>query len=126
MYSSLITYAVVGVTESIDRSIPLSERLALGGQTLILGLGTVFSVLALLWGMLEIFRIVFYHPEKTAKAVEVPVQQKEEEPVEESDDGEITAAITAAVAAYIDAENEAEGNSSPSGFRVVSYRKLGK
>ncbi len=128
MYSSLIFYAAVGMTESIDPSVPLSERLALGGQVLILGLGTVFAVLALLWGILELFRIIFARPAKKAEPAEAPVSEPEtvETETDDGNDGEIVAAITAAVAAYIDAENEAYGNTAQGGFRVVSYKKLGK
>ena len=49
-----------GVSSSIDRGVPMAERLLLGLQTTLLGLGTVFSVLIILMGVLLLFRLFFY------------------------------------------------------------------
>lgn len=129
--NALLYLTSAGMNESIDRSQPLSERLALGGETLLLGLGTVMLVLALLWGVLELFRVVFYHPEKTKPAEPEPEIELPPEAVEQNDDSELVAVITAAAAAYIDAENEAKraaGENAPhaEGFRVVSFKKITK
>ena len=102
------------------------ERLALAGQMTLIGMGMIFAVLALLWGVLAIFKIVFAKPEpKKAKPVAevkaTPVVVTEPEPVaaEQSDD-ELIAVITAAVAAYIADE---EPGAYQGGFRVVSFRR---
>lgn len=107
----------------------MGRFLGKGLQTALLGLVTVFVVLSLLWGCLEIFRYVFYTlPERkknasqgSASAVQVTesVPAPTAEPtVCETDDGELVAAIMAAVSAY-----RAEEGAPAVGFRVVSFRK---
>lgn len=102
------------------------ERLALAGQMTLIGMGMIFAVLALLWGVLAIFKIVFAKPEpKKAKPVAevktAPVAVVEPEPVAaEQNDDELIAVITAAVAAYIADE---EPGAYQGGFRVVSFRR---
>lgn len=97
-----------------------------GIPTAILGIATVFVVLALIWGCLEVFKYVFYTiPERNKKSgSETPVI--EEAPVEvyeeTADDGEIVAAIIAAITAAR-ADEAAESGNKSSGFRVVSFRK---
>ncbi len=97
-----------------------------GIPTAILGIVTVFVVLALIWGCLEIFRYVFYTiPEKTKKAENVSVEapaEAEETYTAEDDGGEIVAAIVAAITAAR-AEEAAVSGKKASGFRVVSFRK---
>ena len=106
------------------------ERLALAGQMTLIGMGMIFAVLATLWGVLAIFKLVFAKPEpKKAKAEKkpepAPAPVAEPTPVvapavaAQSDD-ELVAVITAAVAAYIATE---EPNAYQGGFRVVSFRR---
>ena len=126
--SNLFIYMLgAGVAESIDRSVPLGERMALGLEVTVLGLGTCIAVLALLWGILEIFRLVFYHPAKNnanSAAEEAPVESVAEDAGSAEDEGELIAAITAAVQCYLDAENAAGATKSSCGFRVVSFKKI--
>ena len=101
-----------------------AERLALAGQMTLLGMGMVFAVLALLWGVLAVFKLIFAKPapKKVAEApksapVVVPEPVVE---VEQTDDTELIAVLTAAIAAY----ESANGNEvAPGGFRVVSFRR---
>jgi len=106
------------------------ERLALAGQMTLIGMGMIFAVLAILWGVLAIFKLIFAKPEpKKAKAEKkpapAPAPVAEPTPVvapavaAQSDD-ELVAVITAAVAAYIATE---EPNAYQGGFRVVSFRR---
>ena len=108
----------------------------LGIQTFLLGVLTVFSVLAILWGCLEIFRYFFYTvPERKKAEEKVALSAKNEaapvvsEPVQEtvsapvSDDGEIVAAIIAAITAMRNDEAAENGELAPGAFRVVSFRK---
>ena len=101
-----------------------SDRASEALQVSLLGIGTVFAVLAILWGVLEVFRFFFYDlPNKSKKA-----EKKTEAPkapaaapapvvqVQSSDD-EVVAAITAAIAVVLDRP--------ASSFRVVSFRKTG-
>ena len=84
-----------------------SDAFAFAGATTLLGMGMIFSVLALLWGVLAIFKIVF--KEKTPKKQKAAEQTAEvptapvTAPVETADtedDALLVAILTAAVAAY--------------------------
>lgn len=98
------------------------------------GMLMIFSVLALLWGVVAIFK-VFLHdiPEKRAASkaaikaavakVAEPEPAAEVLPVAEQDEGEIVAAITAAIAAMLESEEYA--GEFASGFRVVSFKRKG-
>ena len=102
------------------------ERLALAGQMTLLGMGMVFAVLAVLWGVLVIFKMIFAKPEKKVKPA--PAAPKAEpvvvpEPVvapAASNDAELIAVLTAAIAAY---EASLGNEVAPGGFRVVSFRR---
>lgn len=109
------------------------ERLALAGQVVLIGLGMVFAVLALLWGILSIFGKIMTRTQKqSAPAAPVapvePAAPVAEEPVAdaatvtETDDGELIAVITAAVTAAIESDEELSSRFA-SGFRVVSFKK---
>ncbi|MBQ7375618.1 MAG: OadG family protein [Clostridia bacterium] len=103
------------------------ERLALAGQMTLLGMGMIFAVLAILWGVLAIFKLIFAKPEKK-KAKPAPAAPKAEpvvvpEPVVApavTDDAELIAVLTAAIAAY---EASLGNEVAPGGFRVVSFRR---
>ena len=98
-----------------------SEILGLGGQVVLIGMLTVFSVLGLLWGCLAIFKLVFHDiPAKKTKKVAIESETVESivEPVSSADqDEEIVAVIAAAIAA---AESESGGELK---FKVVSFRR---
>jgi sodium pump decarboxylase gamma subunit len=109
-----------------------SEAWAFAGQVTAIGMGMIFAVLALLWGILAIFNLVFGKKKVSVKKVEAPKTVKSEAPVvasvteqvsaENSDDA-LIAVIAAAVAAYRADEN---GGVAPDGsFRVVSFRRVG-
>ena len=108
-----------------DRWLRFTEK---GISTFLLGMLTVFAVLSILWGCLEIFRIVFYTiPEKkkaaaAAAAPVAPVETATEAETVESDDGEVVAAIIAAITA-MRSDEAAENGVAPGAFRVVSFRK---
>ena len=99
------------------------ERVGYSGMMLLIGMGTIFLVLAILWGALEIFhRIVEARSKATAPAPAAPAapaKVQESAPVAQ-DDGALIAVITAAVAAAMAQEN---GGEAPA-FRVVSFRRL--
>ena len=94
----------------------------------LLGMGMIFSVLAILWGVLAIFKLVFARPKKEKKNSEAPKSEPAVNvtaepvaaPVAATDDSELIAVLTAAIAAY---EAEQNPNAAPANFRVVSYRR---
>lgn len=111
---------------------PLSigDKLSIGGQVTILGMGTVFAVLILLWGLVEFLHLILGQkepkkikiPEKTTVVPTVaepkndtPLPTTSEQQTVLQDDLAIIAVITAAIAA-------ASGQ-SPSSFRVVSFKR---
>lgn len=109
---------------------PLGERLGDGLQVFIIGILAVFGVLAVLWGVLALFKVFFYDiPKKRAEANKkkseeiVPVDVNATAPTSEeetpTDDTQLIAVITAAIAAYT-----AENGKPALPFRVVSYKRV--
>ncbi len=109
-------------------------------QVPILGMAMVFAVLALLWAVLAVFKLVFAgKTPKAPKPEKKPAPKKEAAPKAEGtqpDDAELMAVLTAAVAAHqsndeiiavltaaVSAYRAAEGESS--GFRVVAFKRAG-
>lgn len=97
----------------------------------LLGMGMIFAVLGILWGVLILFKLIFAKPKKEKKTVEVPKVESAPAVVEESvpvvtptpastDDGEMIAILTAAIIAY---EVEQNPDATIANFKVVSYRR---
>ena len=102
-----------------------AESLEMLWQIPLLGMGMVFSVLAILWGVLVIFKFVFAKPEPKKAAAPAPAAAPvvAPEPVAApaaSDDAELIVVLTAAIVAY---EASLGNEVAPSGFRVVSFRR---
>ncbi len=106
----------------------LAEKLAIGGETALLGILIVFFILILLWAALELFHVVFYilpqkRKERLKKQTKQTVQAHEKQLYAEpsgkiqTEESELVAAISAAVAVYTDRK--------PGTFRVVSFRRVG-
>ena len=101
------------------------ERAAYSGRMILIGMGTIFLSLALLWGVVELFRrLVTREPEEDEPApapapAPAPVAAPAPKAAPASDDA-LIAAITAAVAATLAEEN---GGVAPA-FRVVSFQKV--
>ena len=102
------------------------ERAAYSGRMFLIGQGTIFLVLAILWGVLVLFnRFAVRRSNEKAPVVSsnsAPVQAKPapaQAGVPQNNDA-VIAAITAAVAATLAEEN---GGEAPA-FRVVSFRRL--
>ena len=105
-------------------------------QMTLIGMGMIFAVLAILWGALAIFKLIFARNEgeKKVKATLDSKAEKESKPVTveaptaaptpvvaaSADDAELIAVLTAAIAAY---EAEQGRCVSVGDFRVVSYRR---
>ncbi len=93
---------------------------------LVKGMLMVFLVLAILMIVLVIMERIFASKKepKKEKQEEIKVAPVEEAPVAVvEDNGALVAAITAAIAATLAAEQG--GAVSPSGFRVVSFKRVG-
>ncbi len=123
-----------------------SEAWGYAGQMTLLGMVMVFSVLAILWGVLAIFKLIFAgKAPKTEKPAKAPAKKSAPAKTAAKPDGaqpapdelmavltaavaahqsntEIIAVLTAAVAAYR-AENGENGDISS--FRVVSFKRGG-
>ena len=94
-------------------------------QTVVLGMGMVFAVLALLWVILAIFGVAFGNKKKeksTGDVVNAPVVKESVVPAQQNSDAELVAVITAAVAAYMASEQGTEV--ALEGFRVVSFKRV--
>ena len=93
------------------------DSLSIGGQTTVIGLAIVFTVLVVLMFVLKIMEKIF--APKTEKKAEVvtPVSVvKQAEPVAAEDDEEIIAVLTAAIAASL--------NTSTYNLRIKSFRRV--
>lgn len=112
-----------------------AERWINSGEMLVLGMGMVFLVLAILWGILAIFAKTMGGPEKPAKQEKsapkanpkpapqpAPVQATAVAPAAPASDDAIVAAITAAIAMVIESD-PALTEQFAGGFRVVSFKK---
>ena len=92
----------------------------------LLGMGMIFAVLGILWGVLALFKLIFARPKKEKKTVDTP--KEEPAPVvtvapaapTAADDSELIAVLTAAIYAY---ESEQNPEVPVGNFRVVSYRR---
>ena len=96
------------------------ETITSGGVVAVIGLGTVFAVLAILWGVLELMRVIFApktdKPAVAPEAVPAPVAAPATPAPAEADDGELIAILTAAIAASL--------NTSTYKLNIKSYRQI--
>lgn len=96
----------------------VAEKLQYGSTILLLGIVTVFSVLAIIWLSLILFKIFLHDIPQKKKVQELSAPVIPAAPaVQDTDDEEIVAVIAAAIAMA-----ESEGNGIK--FRVVSFRKV--
>lgn len=100
------------------QNLSLSEALAMGGQTTVIGLAIVFAVLIILMIVLSLFKVIFYKKPKTQAApAAAPAQAApvEKETADDTDEEELIAVLIAAVAASL--------NTSTYNLRIKSYRR---
>ena len=105
-------------SDQYSQKLNFSEALEFGGQMLLLGMGAVFSVLAIIWAVLTVFKAVFTRIEKKEKpaAAKTVAPAPAPAPVYTADT-EIVAVIAAAIAM---AESESGSNVK---FSVVSFKR---
>lgn len=117
-----------------EKAVPFSgEAWLYALEMTLMGLGMIFAVLAILWGVLVIFKLIFAgKSEKPKKEKAVKAELSEVKTVEAAPapaatpaptavgDAELIAVLTAAIAAY---EAEQNPNAPALNFRVVSYRR---
>ena len=101
-----------------------NERASTAGIVTLQGMLTIFLVLSILWGAIEIMHRVLHkdkkEPKKESAPVAAPASEPAPAPVEVQDDGAIVAAITAAIMAM---RSESGENSA---FRVVSFKRANR
>ena len=101
-----------------------NERASTAGIVTLQGMLTIFLVLSILWGAIEIMHRVLHKDKKAAKKESASVAAPASEPapasVEVQDDGAIVAAITAAIMAMRSESGES------SAFRVVSFKRANR
>ncbi|MGE4282913.1 MAG: OadG family protein [Clostridia bacterium] len=96
------------------------ELLSEGLAVTVIGISTVFAVLILLWGLLELMRIIFYKegnksPVTVAKQ-EIKTESVVQESIKEMDEDELVAVLTAAVASSL--------NQSTYNLNIQSFRRI--
>ncbi len=98
-------------------NLSLGEAFAMGGETTVIGLAIVFSVLIILMLVLMLFKVIFYRQPKKQEVKDVPAPPAPAETVkEETDEEELAAILTAAVAASL--------NTSTYNLKIKSYRRV--
>ncbi len=121
----LMGYALSVVSPDTKYPAFSADAFAKAAEVAILGMAMVFAVLALLWGVLAIFKMIFARnqkkPTEPPKPAEAPVAQ---EPLPEAayDGGELIAVLTAAIEAYR-SDEEGLDSTAAGGFRVVSFKR---
>ena len=129
----LLLFALVscGTAEDTDElgGMFSGARWAYAGKMTLMGLGTVFFALAVLFGVLSLFRVFMYDiPNKKKRKASANADQTQavsENGANEAGQEELAAVIAAAVAATI-AGDEKLKQEFNSGFRVVSFKRSGK
>ncbi len=107
-------FLLTDLTNKLD----FGEALVFGGQILLIGMLTVFSVLFLLWVTMIIFKFFFHDlGKKNTKTKVVTVEETPTYNRINTLDEEIVAVIAAAIAMA-----ESESNNGQK-FRVVSFRR---
>ncbi len=96
------------------------ETIISGGVVSVIGMGTVFAVLAILWGVLELMRVIFApktdKPAVAPEAVPAPVVAPTVPAPAETDDSELIAILTVAIAVSL--------NTSTYKLNIKSYRQI--
>ena len=126
----MIQNLAIDVTKSFASA---GEALGYGLPLYLFGFCVVFFVLALLWGILTLFKLFFYTIPHNKKNSDSSAPAKDSSSVQKTEmtssgaaaavldpsqaDNEIVAAITAAIEAF------RSQNGSVGGFRVVSFKK---
>ena len=120
----LTLLADADISSVFGNGFSLGEKGALSLKMILMGMGTVFAVLFIIWAVLTVFRLVMDGVRKGKKQPE-PAPAAAPAPVtgDKTDDGALIAAITAAVAAYRASETGPSGRTVP--FRVVSFARSG-
>ena len=127
------TVTAYALNVSADTKYPAfsAEAWMKAAEVTIMGLGAVFAVLAVLWLVLSVFKLIFANDStksKTAVKKDIASEPKPE-PIavaeSKTDDGELIAVITAAIAAYRASEEGLTGD-AVNGFRVVSFKRATK
>ena len=100
------------------------ERASTAGIVTLQGMLTIFLVLSILWGAIEIMHRVLHKDKKETKKESAPAAAPAPvvtpAPVDIQDDGAIIAAITAAIMAMRSESGES------SAFRVVSFKRANR
>ncbi len=120
----LTFFADADISSVFGNGLSLGEKGALSLKMILMGMGTVFAVLFIIWAVLTVFRLVMdgiKKPKKEKAPVDVAVPAREGD--DATDDGVLIAVITAAVAAYREKEAGSSGRTVP--FRVVSFNRSG-
>ena len=121
--------------EGADNAVDWGSRASTAGVTTLLGMVTIFLVLALLWACIEIMHLLLHRGEKPKKAEKPKASAPATAPNADDaaiaaaiaaslaaaeDDGAVVAAITAAISA-MRAEQGCD-----TGFRVVSFKRVAR
>lgn len=114
-------------------TLSVGEKLSIGGQVTLLGMGTVFAVLIILWGLVEVLHILLGHPSEKKKSSPIKAEAPAVTvtPTRTATEADVTPIQTSAppagndlaVIAVITAAIAAASGQSPTSFRVVTFKR---
>ena len=100
----------------MEQSLTWAQKLSQGLITTIVGMLIVFSVLFILYLLLNLLKVVFYREKSKEKIL--PVETKME-PVKKDDDNELVAVISAAFYQML-------GDNSMQKYNIKSFKRVAK
>ncbi len=120
-------------------TMPFGERASTAGVVTLQGMLTIFLVLSILWGIIEIMHAIVHRNEPKEKHEPAPKKKKEkvaDVATPNADDAAVAAAIAAALAASEDSGATVAAITAAvsaalaedgytGGFRVVSFKRAG-
>ena len=106
----------------------IGDKLSVGGEVSLLGMGTVFAVLVIIWGMVELLHLLLGDKSakkaKKKKIITEVISESTEATVEpDKVNGELSTTPDYDIIAVITAAIAAASGSSPNSFRVVSFKR---
>ena len=125
MFGEIVAHAAPAAEEAKAAVVEMStsERFSEMIVCTVIGIATVFALLAIFWGMLELMHVIFSKVEKSKQKKEqqnVVTEKQQNSLAQEnpSDDTQIVAVLTAAVACML----ETQGAPATS-FKIKSFRR---
>ena len=126
--------AVVSMDDVMNNGMSIGEKFSYSGRIILIGLGTVFSVLIILWVLLELLGFITRRKSNKKVKSQNRIEQSDSTKniIRESDNtlssnSELVAIITSSIESYISSKsNDQQITDGPKNFKVVSFKRISK